>query len=529
MALPAFLPTSPERYAPLLREIGALPKPHQEKCLKILDKYDLYFLLRFTLTSGLIRSEDGRSVWEKPWLFDRCREVQNEPDGCLDLWAREHYKSTIITYGLSIQDILKDAEETIGIFSHTRPIAKAFLRKIKNEFTKNEKLKRRHATVLWANPEAESPKWNEDEGIVVRRKGNPAESTVEAWGLTDGQPISKHFRKRIYDDCVVRDSVNTPDMMLKTEEMWALSTNLGTEGGVERYIGTRYHFGDLYKLIMDRGVAKPRIHPALNPPNIDGEPVLQSREYLMKKYKNAGPYVFASQQLVNPVADDAQGFKVEWLAYYDAEPYAERAGKNIYILVDPAGTKGKRSDYTAIWVVGLGADQNFYVLDGIRDRLNLTERVDALFALHALWKPIEVRYEAYGLASDTEHIRYRQEKMNYRFKVTEVRGSINKEARIRRLVGPMQEGRFYFPKNGIRKKDHQKRPYELVKVFIDEELAAFPVGSHDDLLDALARILEPDLPLNWPMFTGKKKRPANYDAWEDTIEPKKDRGSWLGA
>jgi hypothetical protein len=59
----------------------------------------------------------------------------------LDLWAREHYKSTVITFALTIQDILNDPEITVGIFSHTRPIAKAFLRQIKQEFETNEDLK----------------------------------------------------------------------------------------------------------------------------------------------------------------------------------------------------------------------------------------------------------------------------------------------------------------------------------------------------------------------------------------------------
>ena len=109
----------------------AMREQHKGK-LRWLAKNDLFFLLVYACK---------RPDMDRDWLYDRCREVQASPNGHLDLWAREHYKSTTITFGLSIQDILNDPEVTIGIFSHTRPIAKDFLKQIKTEFEQNQFLK----------------------------------------------------------------------------------------------------------------------------------------------------------------------------------------------------------------------------------------------------------------------------------------------------------------------------------------------------------------------------------------------------
>jgi hypothetical protein len=38
-----------------------------------------------------------------------------------------------------------------------------------------------------------------------------------------------------------------------------------------------------------------------------------------------------------------------------------------------------------------------------------------------------------------------------------------------------------------------------VRAFVEEEYNAFPVGLHDDMLDALSRMEEPDLRLVWPL------------------------------
>lgn len=445
---------------------------------------DLYFLLRY----GLKRPDTANR-----WVYERCGEVQERPDGHLDLWAREHYKSTVITYAKSIQDILIDPEVTIGIFSHTRPIAKAFLRQIKQELERNETLKAWFPDVLWANPQKESPKWSEDEGIVVKRQSNPKEATIEAWGVVDGQPTSKHYGVLVYDDIVTRESVSTPEMMQKTTDALALSYNLGAIGGRRRFIGTRYHFNDSYKTLIERGTAKPRVYPATVDGKVEGRPVFLTREQLAAKRGDMGPYVFGCQMLQDPKADETQGFKREWLKYATSN----WRNLNRYILIDPASAKKKTSDYTAGWVLGLGDDSNIYVLDMVRDRLSLTQRADLLFNWHRRWQPLGVGYEKYGKDADIEHIEDRMERENYRFKVTELGGAMPKVDRIRRLIPWFEKGRIFLMPQ-LMKANYEGVTVDLTKTFIDEEYEAFPVSSHDDMLDALARVLDEDMPISWP-------------------------------
>jgi phage terminase large subunit-like protein len=457
---------------------------------------DLYWLLTEML---------GRKDAIHPWVKARCDEVQADPSGFLDLWARGHYKSTIITFALTIQDVLKDPEITVGVFSHTRPIAKAFLRQIKREFEHNEWLKRTFPEILYADPKNESPKWSEDEGIIVKRKSNPKEATVEAWGLVDGQPTSKHFRLLVYDDVVTEQSVGTPEMMDKTTKAYQNSTNLGASGALERLIGTRYHFNDTYRTIMQTGEIKARLHPATDNGKVDGQPVFLSREALDKKRRKQGPYVFGAQLLMDPTADEKQGFKLEWLQY----AAGTHRGHNLAILVDAASSKKKGSDYTAMWCVGLGPDRKVYVHDMLRDRLSLTERADVLFAWHRKWQPMAVGYERYGLMADVEHFIDRMERENYRFKITELGGQMAKNDRIRRLIPWFEQSRIYLPPK-LSKTSYEGRSVDLVQSFRNDEYLPFPVGTHDDMLDALARFLDEDLPICWP---------AAYIGEDDDEEP----------
>jgi predicted phage terminase large subunit-like protein len=451
-----------------------------------LGKKDRFFLLTWIL---------NRKDMDRDWLYARCREVEAAPDGYLDLWAREHYKSTIITFGGVIQEIVRDPEITIGIFSHTKPVAKTFLVQIKTELETNVRLKAAYPEIFHKNPSKEARTWSEDKGIVVKRKSNPKESTVEANGLVEGMPVGRHYRLMVYDDVVTQESVTTPEQIEKTTQAWELSGFLGqVEGGRRWHIGTRYHFNDTYKTILDREAAIPRVYAATADGTPSGVPVLISPESLEKTRREKGPYVFACQYLLNPVADDAQGFKREWIRFY--EDAVEWKGMNRYICVDPANEKKKNSDFSVFWVLGLAPDNNIYVLDCVRDRVNLTERADILFALHRQYKPNATAYEKYGKDSDIQHFEDRMRRENYRFSITPVGGVTRKEDRIRRLVPLFEQGRVYLPEVMLRNSDG--RQVDLVKHFIDNEYLAFPVAVHDDMLDAMARVLEPDLYAVWP-------------------------------
>ena len=486
-------------YPRLMRSLAACSATERKDHLRNLARTDLYFLIRYIF---------GRIDIERPWLFDRCRDVEKAPYGHLDIWAREHYKSTIITFAHSIQEILQThgdgavgEQVTIGIFSHTRPMAKSFLRQIKRELEDNLILQELFPEILYENPEGDASTWSEDSGLIVRRKGNPKEATVEAWGLVDGMPTGKHFNRMVYDDVVSQKSVTSSEMIQKTTEAWELSRFLGTETGKVKYIGTRYHYNDTYRTIIMRGVVTVRKHPATDDGSFEGTPVLLSQERWEEICQERGPYVVACQMLQEPKADRSQGLQRDWLNWWAAKSHD---GMNIYLLVDPANEKKKRSDWTSINVIGLGQDGNRYWIDGIRDRLNMQERADAVIEFHRKYRPLGVGYEKYGMQTDIDYILREQDLQNYRFHVTPLGGTMGKNDRIRRLVPDLAQGKWYWP-NSIHKTLYDGTQVDIVEQTLIEEFDPFPVPIHDDTLDSMSRIYDEDLLTTWPRQQEERK------------------------
>jgi hypothetical protein len=426
----------------------AIPDPKDLAQIRRVCFVDRYFLL-----TKIMHRHD---LLAHPWFYERCREVEADTDGYLDVWFRGSGKSSIITIGGSIQEILKDPELTIGIFSHTASIAKAFLAAIKREFEYNTDLKLLFPDILYERPSEQSPSWSLDAGIIVKRKGNPKEATIEAGGLVDGQPISKHYKLLIFDDVVTEKSVATEDQIAKTNESWSLADNLGSRNARKWAAGTRYHYADTYSLMAERGAVKVRKWPATKDGTLTGEPWLFTAEEWAAKKRDQLESTVACQLLCDPQAGNQRMFDCADLVYYEVRPET----LNVYLLVDPAHSLKKDSDDTAMVVLGIDSAGNKYLLDGIAHKLELDGKWKWLRDLYVKWshargvQSVQVGYERYGAQSD---LQYFEEKMRIEggaFDIEELAwprsGSGSKCDRVQRLSPDFKQHRFYIPYPGRR-------------------------------------------------------------------------------
>ncbi len=492
-------------------------------------KRDLCRADRFYLLTQVLHRPDAF----KPWLYDRCREVEANKDGYLDLWAREHYKSTIITFTGSIQEILIDPSITIGIFSHTAPDAKKFVTQIKGELEGNAELKGLFPDVLYDKPDYQSPMWSVEKGLVVKRESNSREATIEGHGVVESQPVGSHFRLMIFDDLVTKNAVGTPEQVAKTTMMHSLADNLGARGddGLKRkwHIGTRYHFRDTYQDLMDRKSVVPRIYAATDNGLRDGNPVFLSKEAWEVTKRDQISSVLAAQMLQNPAAGNEAMFQGPWLRFSEIRP----ATLAVAIMVDPASSIKRTSDSTVIHVWGIDTAWNRYLLDGYHHRMTLSQRWTALRDLRRKWvaepgiQTVKVGYERYGAMSDLEYFADKMEQERYFFPIEELNWPRSGEERskidrIQRLEPDMRNGKIILPKLHLLedgsvttaltaaqeklrlesrafqiftptvRADENKQIYRLSRRLIDEILV-YPYAPHDDGLDCASRWYDMDM------------------------------------
>lgn len=496
------LPKNKDDYPKIIESLKAYSQEEQRVIMAELGRKDLYFFIIYIL--------GRKDMAEHNWYFDRIREVQKEPDGRLDLWARGFCKTSIITHGMSIWDIIRNPETTIGIVSWSRRAAIDIVKAIKTELESNELLKELYPDVLYDNPDVQSPRWSDERGLIVKRTSNKREATIEGTGL-DTQLTGRHFDILVYDDIVSVNNVTSNEVIQNTTNALLTSFNLVSRNGKKRFIGTRYHTVDTYDYLIKNKIVIPRIYPATIDGTPDGEPCeIITKEQLEEKRHEMTPFIFSAQMLLNPVSDDERRFNPQLFQYYD-KASLDKLTKNVYITVDAATSKKKGSDYSALAVMAVDALDNVYLVDLVKDKLNLDERKKKLFELVLKYKPLVVGYERYALMADTDYIRKCQETENIRFPIVELGGKLSKIERVDRFVPTFSNRKFYIPES-LEYRDYEGKSHDLIQE-LKYEMVNFPKG-HDDCIDAISRIKDPELGVITPNAAGANNGVQEFAKFE---------------
>lgn len=496
---------------------------------------DLWFFVYFIMKCPIANHQ----FW-----VDRCNEVQDGPRGdTLDIWGREHGKSTIITVADSIRDTLKQKvefgkDESTMIFSYSQSAALKFLRQIKLLLEKSDMLKACFPDVIWQDPMKEAPKWSEDQGLFFRRSGNFKEATFECGGLIEGMPTGGHYSRRIYDDVETNDIVQNPEQIEKLKDAFDLSQNLGTDGGIERVIGTYYHFNGLLVYLQNkenpvekRPIYLLRKHPSTKGGDWNGEPVYLS-EARINKLK-ADKKSFATQHLLNPAPTGERKFESRYLTEIDADKIPNKLYR--FMVVDWAGVRkdrDKRQDSWAILNVGVSPFRDdlglsdLYILDAAIEPFDLTTALNKIVEMYLRGgRILKLGVERVGASTMDLHIVnalrakniYLSEDMGTLAKLSP--GGRSKEFRIENnLSYPFQNGKIRISKNVS----------VAARERLWQEMEKFPFW-HDDGLDALAYAYDLIREYRFPAFydTSKEESDDAFDRYERKRVKMARPNSWM--
>lgn len=390
-------------YCQTMREAEEYGADYEKAAIRWFVLNDLWFILYFVMR--LENKEMGITV-NHPFAVKMCQMVEaGEKTKTLDVWARGHLKSTIITQAETLQYQLKYPERCTGLIAYARPLAKSFLRSIKVLCEQSDMLKSCFPDVLYQNPERESPKWSEDEGLIFKRKNSARrESSIEAHGLIEGMPTGRHFERIVFDDIETDDIKDSPEMLDKVFSKFDMAKNLGMSGTQVRIIGTHYsHMGPIKRIqdlkrIDESYNYKTRIVTATDTGDREGEPVWLSKEELedLKTSQH-----FNSQQLCDPTPVSERLLNSQFLK--EIEP--ELIPLNLYrfMAIDYAGDQGKirQGDSWAVHVVGIQptrdnvGQSNVYILQSFIEPMKAGMIVEQLVRMYVNGGYIlQVGYEA---------------------------------------------------------------------------------------------------------------------------------------
>lgn len=404
----------------------------------------------------------------------------------LILLPRGSFKSSIVTVGYALHRIVQNPNDRILIANATFPMATQFLGQVKNHLQRNDKLKD-----IFGDFSKDADSWREDRIFIGGDKAYTAkEPTVWAQGVTSNVTGS-HFNIAILDDLVNDTNVGTKEQIEKVKQYYRQVLDLvdPAEGGHQRVIiiGTTWHWDDLYAWIQETPEMRENFE-VLKLPAYTGEwgsgellfPTRLSWDLLANKKKEQGAYHFSAQYMLDPIPTDEQVFRPPFKTYEETDIRGLELKK--FVTVDPAISEEKTADYSAMTCIGVDKNNDWYILDIWRDKVQPKQLIDQIFYWNEKWKPVSIGIETIAFQKALQYFIYDEMKRRNRtIPLIELKNTDrSKDERIKGLQPRYEMGSVFHP---------QRTAVPNVE-YLEDELRRFPKNAHDDIIDSLASQLE---------------------------------------
>lgn len=267
--------------------------------------------------------------------------------------------------------LMNDPDCRILISSETFAQSKTFLSAIKTHIEDNETFR-----AIYGDQKKPDSVWRQEELTVAGRRKVAREPSISVSGVGQTR-VGMHYDKIILDDVVSNNNINTPEQIKKIIDHYRLLLSILDPGGELIIVGTRYSFADLYGHLLEeeKGTFATLIRSCYNQ---DGSLYFPSRltaSFLEAQRKSQGASHFANQYRNCPVDQDSATFRTDWVRYFKNAP----SDINIYLLIDPASTDNKHSDFTGIIICGVDPKNNIFVLEAINNKSSIGEMVNLIF------------------------------------------------------------------------------------------------------------------------------------------------------
>lgn len=355
-------------------------------------------------------------------------------------------------------------------------------------------------------------KWSSEKIIVdhpARDKEGTRDATVATAGLTT-VTTGWHADIVVADDLVVPENAYTEDGRESVAKKASQFTSIRNAGGFTMACGTRYHPSDTYdswreqvyevydddlilvdKLpvweIKEMVVEENGIFIWPRTMRKDGKAFGFDRNILARiKAEYQDITQFYAQYYQNPNDSSSDRISRDKFQYYNPRLLKRDGSRwtyngkrlNIYAAVDFAFSLSKQADYSAIVVVGITEERNYYVLDIERFKTKKTiEYFEKVRDLHSKWKFNKLRAECtVAQAVIVESIKDYIKQYGMSLSVDEFHPSRQEGSKEQRIAAALEH--LY----DNQKVWHNEGGYTAI---LEEELVqARP--AHDDIKDALA-------------------------------------------